>query len=375
MRMVLSAIVIILHWMTMTKVIIRKSFSRPLQIIIIVVCVFLVVYFYRIFLADIHLKKALNHSENAYRLITQSDVVRDIIIEGGQYYSDNEEWELAIKYYLKALKNNPDLFTAHYFLGNSFNRRWDLQPMYNPAWGDKDSHARIDAERALEEYDELRKQAPDYVEIHYELANLYIKLGKWDDALNYLKRYIELKPFFAKAQYYMAWVYTQKREWEKAEEWYKEALDLNNTFTQAYIDLSTVYYEQKKFELAQESYEKALEISPEYADRGIAYAYNKFREWDKAIEHYKKAIIRDPLNAVLYFEMGWCYTQKEELGKAVDSFNKTISLSDNFLLAYINLSNIYFAQGKKELAGEAFKKAMEIDPDFVNGLLSRIKNE
>jgi len=342
------------------------------QILVFSLNFVLIPFWIRFFLSDIYLNYGLKHSKQAYQLIsTEGNIVRDIIITGGEYYSDPKEWEQAIKYYRKSLKLYPGSINAHYFLANSFNRRWNLQPQYNPDWGDTNGNTRTDAERALAEYEELKKQAPDHVEIHFEMATLYMKLGKFDIALEYLKKYIEQKPFFAKAQYYTGWIYMQKKEWEQSEKWYLEALNLNDQFTQAYIDISIVYYKQKKYDLFYDSYRKALELSPNYTDKAIAHLFNKFGDWDKAIEYYKKAEVIRPTDSELFYELGWCYIQKKEWQNAINSYKKAISLNDKFIMAYINLSNIYYNLGNFKLAKEMYKKALEIDPAFVNSIIKK----
>src|SRR5512136_2511436 len=93
------------------------------------------------------------------------------------------------------------------FFGNAFNRRWNMKPQFNPAWGDRGSAPRTDADRAIEQYDYLVKQAPHTFEIDYELGNLYGKLGNINRSIACYRDYKRYKPFFTKIHHALAEAY------------------------------------------------------------------------------------------------------------------------------------------------------------------------
>ncbi|MFC1521464.1 O-antigen ligase family protein [Elusimicrobiota bacterium] len=94
----------------------------------------------------------------------------------GIVHSKQKQWDKAIEHYNQVIKKNPGFIMSRYFLGNVFNDRWDLNERNMPQWGDPPGEKRIDFDRALEVYEGIKTDiAPNYVQMHYHVGNLYIK--------------------------------------------------------------------------------------------------------------------------------------------------------------------------------------------------------
>ena len=349
--------------------------KRILELAIVLVAVLAIFFAVRVFLADIYMDEAVYHSKAAYTAIENNDrVYHGIFVEGTRYHSDPEEWERAISSYLKTLRYDPFHLRARYFLGNSFNRRWNMNPECNSAWGDKPDERRNDAQRALDQYDYVCRQAPHFTEIDYELGDLYRKLGDLDQAIWYYKEYMRYMPFFTKAHFALAETYAAKRDWAPAAESYKDAIDLNSKFTVAYLSLCAVYHMMRKEDLSAEMLEKARDLLPGKADLLMIDVWEKFGEQDLALESCLECIKRDSTNAPAYSKLGWFYIQKKEWKRAIGAYKKAILVNPGDASGYINLSNLYYQTGNADAAKVNLHKAMEIDPEFVRSVLNRPPN-
>jgi tetratricopeptide (TPR) repeat protein/O-antigen ligase len=348
----------------------RASARRILQAAVIALAAAAIVFSWRLFAADLHLAQAVGHSRRAHVPASASgEVFHDIYIEGTRYLSDTREWELAIKEYLASLRLNPFNLRCRYFLANAFNRRWNRDMIYNPQWGDQGGKTRTDIERALEQYDRVQRNAPHYIEIDFELGDLYLKLGRNGKAVACYEDYKKYKPYFTKIHYALARAYYGAKEWEKAEEAYQDAIELNKRFTQAFIELSTVYHMLGQQELAEEFYRKALEVSPAITDKKIAEAYSGLGEYEKAVLYAERAAQLDSSSAEGFFRLGWLYIQLGQFDKAIGANEKAVGLDSTHAIAWINLSNLYFQKGLAERARAAYEKAAQIDPELVESVL------
>ena len=349
--------------------------KRIAETVIILAALVAIVFSVRLFLADICMDKAVMHSKDAYTAIENADrVYHGIFVEGTRYRSDPEEWEKAVANYMKTLRLNPFHIRARYFLGNSFNRRWNMDMLCNPAWGDIRDERRTDAQRALEQYEYVYRQAPHFTEIDYELGDLYRKLGDPDQAVRYYKEYVRYMPFFTKAHFALAETYAAKKDWANAAESYNNAIDLNSKFTIAYLSLSAVYHMLHKEDLSAEMLEKARELMPQKADFLMVDIWEKFGEPDLAMTACLKFIARDSTDAAAYSKLGWFYIQKKEWKTAIGAYKKVIALDPGNAPGYINLSNLYYQTGQLEAAKESFQKAVEIDPELVRSVVNRQPN-
>jgi len=265
---------------------------RIIQTLVIILALFLVFFFRRFFIADIHHNKAIA-------------------------YSKASVWENALKEYQTVLRHNPYYAMTHYFMGNVYNDRWDMRRVYNPRWDsvdlrqkyffpfihkllngteEEDQKPRTDSERALAKYADLKKLAPHYVQVHFQEGIVYTKLGEWDKAIEDFEKALVLDPVYAPTYFKMGWCYVQKKEWAKAEEVYQKAVEWNPKFGQAYINLGNVYFMQTKFKEAENCYKKAVELNDSdiSAHRSLAAFYWNVKRYDLALKEWEKILELNP---------------------------------------------------------------------------------
>ncbi|NIM03671.1 tetratricopeptide repeat protein [bacterium] len=270
----------------------NKSSRKVIQAIIIILTLFLVFFFRRFFIADIHHNVAIA-------------------------YSKAGSWESALKQYQTVLRNNPYYAMTHYFMGNVYNDRWNMKEVYDPRWDsvkleqkyffprihkllygteEDPKNPRTDADRAVAKYADLKRLAPNYVQVHFQEGSLYTKLKDWDKAIESFEKYLDLDPVFASTYFKMGWCYVQKKDWVKAEEVYLKAVEWNPNLNQAYINLGNVYFMQKKFKEAEESFKKTVELnnSDIGAHRSLATFYWNTNRRGLALKEWKRILELNP---------------------------------------------------------------------------------
>jgi putative inorganic carbon (HCO3(-)) transporter len=257
--------------------------------IMIAICFYIT---YRIYLI-------LNRGKNIYAAIVfilmlyplyyfwgwfKADVYHNMAI----YFSKNSRWDEALSYYGKVNENNPYFVMPYYFMGNVFNDRFDMEKKYNPNWGDKNNIARNDFERAMEQYEVLRKMAPNYVQMHHQVGNLYMKMydylmrqGKKEEANEYLDKamarydlYQNIDPVFPYNYYRRAQIWILKGDYKKAEQEYLNNINAwkchreneghRHETPEAYANLGNFYYMTKRPKEALSAFQRALELDPNF---------------------------------------------------------------------------------------------------------------
>jgi O-antigen ligase/tetratricopeptide (TPR) repeat protein len=165
----------------------------------------------------------------------KADVHHNVAI----FFSKERQWEPAVANYLVVHKLNPDFVMAKYFLGNVFNDRFDMTKRYAPQWGDVDNRPMDDYDRALYWYNEVRRLAPNYVQMHHQVGNLHFRRAQWaadqgrqdeaakylDLALNRYRLYFQIDPVFAPNYMRMAQVHMIRKEYEQAAEVYRALIE------------------------------------------------------------------------------------------------------------------------------------------------------
>ncbi|MFH1055865.1 MAG: AAA family ATPase [Candidatus Altiarchaeota archaeon] len=112
-------------------------------------------------------------------------------------------------------------------------------------------------------------------------------------------------------------------------------------------------------------YDDYGELSLEHEYHNLANDYYKIGEFDKAIEHYNKALELRPDLLETYFNRGLAYTRKGLYDKAMEDLNKVIELNPNLAEAYYTRGLIHEYKLEYDLAVLDYNKALQVDPKYT----------
>jgi tetratricopeptide (TPR) repeat protein len=140
---------------------------------------------------------------------------------------------------------------------------------------------------------------------------------------------------------------TNASEWEKL---YGDYLSTNFTGDR-----------EKQISIAKEMVEK-FPSARSYAELGSAYNGNK--EFDKAIEAFKKAVELDPawVGGVGALTNIYMFGERKDLAKAQDNATRLVALAPNSPGAHITLGDAYRAQNQIQKAAGEYQKAIALAP-------------
>ncbi|MDY6824356.1 MAG: tetratricopeptide repeat protein [Thermodesulfobacteriota bacterium] len=145
-----------------------------------------------------------------------------------------------------------------------------------------------------------------------------------------------------------------------------KAKNLNPRDAHTYYDLGMFYYQKENYDMAIDAYHKALDMKPDFAAaiNNLGIVYMAQGEWDKAINTLKD-ITENYVYATPHFPcflIGQAYYHKKEYQKAVDYFKKAIDLKPDYPFASHWLGKTLLAQGNTGDAINALEKAVEQAP-------------
>lgn len=131
-------------------------------------------------------------------------------------------------------------------------------------------------------------------------------------------------------------------------------------------DIGLVFLSRKRFDDAIGYFQQAIKLKPDYAParNNLGSAYLAKKDWDAAI-----ATFTDIGNNMLYAtphyplaNLGLAYYHKGQYNKAEDAYRKALDIQPEFHLAQRGLGRTYLAQGKVDQAIEALEKATATAP-------------
>ena len=126
------------------------------------------------------------------------------------------------------------------------------------------------------------------------------------------------------------------------------------------------YYWKEKYENAAVWFEKLIELneSTQFVHEKLSFCYDRIYEPEKAIEHQLLAVKIDPKNGTNLFILGQLYQRISDYENAEKYFLNALTIIDTPLDAeYVKLATVFNLQGKGKEAIEAFKRAINENPD------------
>ena len=128
-----------------------------------------------------------------------------------------------------------------------------------------------------------------------------------------------------------------------------------------------------QFERAIEHYSRAIELNPDYAavynNRGNAYSVKS--DFDRAIADYTKAIQLKPGNSMAYNNRGAAFSSKCDFDRAIADHTKAIQLKPDYADAYYNRGNTYVKKDDYDRAIIDYSKAVQLKPDYASAYNNR----
>ena len=160
------------------------------------------------------------------------------------------------------------------------------------------------------------------------------------------------------------------KKYEEAIGYYRKALELEPKSARAYIELGRVHVQrggvfkkdtesEKVYRAAIVDYEKAKSLDDGNAEvyYELGRVYNALQEFPEAISHFTEAIKRDPDNVDFYHERATTYEALADFSLAIDGWNKAIDDWDKVIELRPNEKAYYAYRGRVHAAISEWDKA------------------
>jgi tetratricopeptide (TPR) repeat protein/DNA-binding winged helix-turn-helix (wHTH) protein/TolB-like protein len=197
----------------------------------------------------------------------------------------------------------------------------------------------------------------------------YNKGNEWlNKASEECNQALQLNTNLAEAHTCMGLFYNTTGKYEQAVVEFRRAADLDSNDDLAWRGLGGALEHLKKPAEAEAAYKKAISLRPQYwaPYNWLGRFYFGHARYSEASEMFRKAIELAPENQRLYSNLAAIYVQIGRYDDAIVALRRSIDLRPT-MSAYSNLGAAYFYTHKYAEAGDAFRKAAELDSkDWLN---------
>lgn len=189
--------------------------------------------------------------------------------------------------------------------------------------------------------------------------------GNRQAALKNLLEAAELDPDNETLHDAIGLAYGELEQFDKATLHLNRALQIKPNYSDAMNHLGMVFSKQGKHAQAIELFRKAAEDFM-YPSRHAAYdnlglVHLGLRQYDQALEAFKRSVQILPNYSEAYDHMGMAYEGLQQWDRAIDSYSAAIRVAPDFPVSYLYLANVYLKLNRREEARKSVLKAMELD--------------
>ena len=232
---------------------------------------------------------------------------------------------------------------------------------------------RARAHIALGDYSEAEKilkpllsKFPDSAPVHLYTGMVLVRRKKYDEALAYLNRALELDASLVEAYKERARAFSELGDPVRAAVDLTKALDLDPADGEIWAMRGLTFVKRRLYDAGIKDFSRALENLPENPgilyERAAAYLYaeqpeSALADLDKALQVRPGAARAISLRGVANFRLG-------KLEAARDDLRRAPNVEPRDAVLWNNLGFYYYKTGDQKRAMDAINKALQLDPQY-----------
>ena len=190
----------------------------------------------------------------------------------------------------------------------------------------------------------------------YELANQYMSLNNYDEALILWRRMLEAQPENFDFLSRLATTYNLLSDYKQAEKYFLKSLEIQQT-EYACKHLSICYAKQENYQRAYEVLKEIINcINDLKTLLDFSFCCNKLRKFDESIlvlerclKINQKQTVSSGLLEIAYNEKGVELAKNNRLQQALVMFKSSLSINNSFIIAKNNVNEISRAINSRKL--------------------------
>jgi tetratricopeptide (TPR) repeat protein len=208
---------------------------------------------------------------------------------------------------------------------------------------------------------------PNYTPALKDLAESYVKLKNFPEAIDQYKKVVELDPKDINARVHLAELYSWTGNYDRSVVTYRDALELDPKNRSLLNGLAVVLRWSHRYDEAERLYREVLGFDAENHEalKGLGKTYSMTGDLTRAVEVLQKAIALYPGDPELHKDMGTVLAWQKDFKKAIASLNKAVELFPNYAEGYRTMGDVYSWMRAYQQAEDSYKKAIDIEPESV----------
>lgn len=189
-------------------------------------------------------------------------------------------------------------------------------------------------------------------------------LDRRDNAIEKLNLAIELDPEFGMAYSLRGDIYRNVEQYELSADSYETATELDPWSFNDFFNLGKVYQVMDSYVKATGAYVRACELEPEHYESHInaARSYYELKDFDRSFEYGQKAKQISPEMGAPDVLLGDIFVAQNEHTLAISAYKRALEINGNDPDIMVSLAVAYLRSQKYDAANELLLEATQADP-------------
>lgn len=218
---------------------------------------------------------------------------------------------------------------------------------------------------AITALQDIVNRRPDVAALHFQLAQLHVRVGETTQARNQLQTVVQLAPNSPSAIMMLAELNINDGDPKSAVAPLEDLVERQPSAV-AYQLLGRAYYQDKNFSKASEANAKFVELAPTdpRAQQSLGSSLAAENKVQEAVPHLEEALRLDPKYLDPLALLAALDARQQRLGAAVARVQRQIATIAPSGPHQLLLGQLYAASNQLDNAETAYRKATEIDPEL-----------
>ena len=218
------------------------------------------------------------------------------------------------------------------------------------------------------------KSEPKNTGAWYRLGFVYVKLDRYNDAVEAYRQGLRIDPDNASAWHALGFVYFKLDRYNDAVEAHRQGLRIDPDNARSWFDLGICYFKLDRYNDAVEAYRQGLRIDPEVAIAWVflGAAYSNLDRYNDTIDAYRQAIRINPEYADAWFHLGIACNKLDRNNDAIEAYRQAIRINPEYAAAWHNLALSYYLSGNLTAALDAVRELRRLDPASADEVFNLI---
>ena len=313
------------------------------------------------------------------------DIKDEVLFNIGASYEQQNQFNIAVKYFLQALEENQLNINVLYDLAycydrindaeNSilfYNKYLDEDPFSDNVWFNLGTvYSRIQQnDKALEAYDFAIAINEMYGSAIYNKANILSNLERYDEALPEYLEFLKIEDTHVMVHCYIGECYEKLNRYDESLLFFEKAILLDPKCADAWFGLGVVKMHAELYEESLQCIKTALELNEDHTEYlyALGLVYMKLNDYENGIRVFKQVVELDPLDFEAWLNYSELLLTANRLDSAIEILHRACDFNYNNPDIILRLASYLFKQGEIKQGCGFLDRALNLDAECVEEL-------